>query len=427
MVIEKTSESFDNWRQYISSGIISPFFQPILSIEKKTIFGYESLGRISHANEIASLGEFFTAVDNSLDKKNFQYTNEFIDLQRKVDRKLRRVSLQKIAQDNNQNSKLFLNFSPSLMMAHLQNRDENGELPITFTIQIVKELGINPERIVIEITEDYIHKNIDHLRPLIEMYKDFGFLIAIDDLGSNSSNLDRIGIFEPDIIKVDMQMLRKSLLDRSYKEILYTISNLSESLGISLLFEGIERIDELNQALSFGARYVQGFLFSRATENLLELNSFKNDLDYLIHNFHKIKLEQIKQKVEWEWDMEKKIQSTLFELEFLDNGEIKHYEEIFKIDSNIVKFYATDVYGNQISPNYTIGTDNKICIEYENRFTSNWSWRPYFLNHLLESYKYQDKWIISQPYNDIEKNNLLRTFSKTFQNNLILFIDIKFE
>ncbi|HNL73335.1 MAG TPA: EAL-associated domain-containing protein, partial [Leptospiraceae bacterium] len=57
----------------------------------------------------------------------------------------------------------------------------------------------------------------------------------------------------------------------------------------------------------------------------------------------------------------------------------------------------------------------------------NWSWRPYFLNHLYESYRQGNPWVISQPYNDIMENLLLRTFSKTFKDRFILFIDVLYE
>ncbi|MBK7056180.1 MAG: hypothetical protein IPO06_02270 [Leptospiraceae bacterium] len=55
---------------------------------------------------------------------------------------------------------------------------------------------------------------------------------------------------------------------------------------------------------------------------------------------------------------------------------------------------------------------------------NNWSWRPYFLNHLYESYRQSNSWVISQPYHDIMENLLLRTFSKTFKDKFILFIDV---
>lgn len=417
MESEKIEKLKEEWQKDLSYGEILPFFQPVLSLEKKEVFGHEALGRIKYSDsKVYSLGNFF--LQESIKE------NDFNELQRDIDRKLRIKAIDILAEDKNGESKIFLNISPSLMMFYIE-QIKDGRLPIPHSIDRVKELGINPNRIVIEITEAYINKNLEYLRPLVDLYKDFGFLIAVDDLGSKASNLDRIGVFKPDIIKVDMQLLRMSMLERSYKEILFTISKLSESLGISILFEGIETEEELSQAMSFGARYIQGFLFSKAKENLSEKNEFKDKIETYLENFHSIKQKEIKQKVIWEENFKTKLLDLIKEIYLDQNGNVESYKKIFEIDKDILRFYVTDLKGNQVSPNYKKDY-GEIFIEEENKNRSNWSWRPYFLNHLYESIK-SNSWIISQPYHDIEKDILLRTFSKTFSEKLILFIDINYK
>ncbi len=417
MESEKIDKLIEEWQKDLSYGEILPFYQPILSLEKKEVFGHEALGRIRYNNaQVYSLGNFF--LQESIKE------HEFNELQKDIDRKLRISAIDSLTTDKNPNSKIFLNISPAIMMSYIE-QIKDGKLPIPHTIVRVKELGIEPNRIVIEITEAYIHKNLEYLRPLIEMYKDFGFLIAVDDLGSKASNLDRIGIFKPDIIKVDMQLLRMSMFERSYKEILYTISKLSESLGISILFEGVETGEELNQAMSFGARYVQGFLFSKAKESLSEKNEFKEKLELYLEKFHDLKQYEIRQKVIWEENIKTKLTELIKEISLDENGNLESNSKIFDIDKDILRFYVTDLKGNQVSPNY-IKEYDQIFINEEKKNRSNWTWRPYFLNHIYESSK-SNSWIFSQPYHDIEKDILLRTFSKTFLNKLILFLDINYK
>ncbi|MBK8395386.1 MAG: EAL domain-containing protein [Leptospiraceae bacterium] len=409
--------------EWLSLGEVVPFFQPVLSIENKSVFGYESLARIVFPDgSVHSIGEFFLLNNhfngNGNDNNKF---NQFRKFQKNIDHSLREQSLLMLAQDSNPDSKLFINISPAIMMTYIDTIGSSQDVPPT--IRKVKELGISPNRIVIEITEDYIHKNLDVLKPLINMYKDFGFLIAIDDLGSKSSNLDRIGIFRPDIIKVDMQMLRLSLIERSYREILYTLSRLGESLGISLLFEGVETVDELHQAMSFGSRYLQGFLFDKAMQTPAEKIKYTNQLDRLLNSFYAKKVEEIVHKVNWENRIEILIQKIGDEIQFKEDGNIVSYSEIFTVDESIFRFFVTDLNGNQRSPNYIKKKNSEIIIQ-RNARNNNWSWRPYFLNHLYESYRQGNNWVISQPYHDIMENLLLRTFSKTFKDKFILFIDV---
>src|SRR6185369_10518064 len=105
-----------------------------------------------------------------------------------------------------------------------------------------------------------------------------GCAIAVDDVGAESSNLDRIGSFEPDIIKVDAAMLRRSHHNRSFRQVLKGVSSMAEGLGAALLFEGVETQDDLEQSLEFGARYAQGWYFAKAGPEPLLRETFSAEL-----------------------------------------------------------------------------------------------------------------------------------------------------
>jgi EAL domain-containing protein (putative c-di-GMP-specific phosphodiesterase class I) len=401
----------EDWMSIIQVGEVLPFFQPILSIEDKSIFGYESLGRLrTSQGNIVSLGPFFGG-----DWPSTKYRTD-------LDRELRRKALIKFSREAPSGTKLFLNVSPRLMKDYLDRKD--SVIPIT--VQLVEELGIEPSRIVIEITEDPLDAHIEVLKPLIDVYKKKGFLIAIDDIGSKSSNLDRIGSFHPDIIKVDMQMLRRSMVDRNYSEIIYNLSLLAQSLGISLLFEGVETQGELEKAMNFGARYIQGYLFREAVGELLERKEFMRKLDDFISEFFQSKTEKMKQKIEWEERIENLLQEIDLENSLESDGSIRNFPSVFAVDPSIRRFYITDDKGNQISPNFVKKSEHIIFMDHSVR-QKNWSWRPYFLNHLYGSIKTNNAWVISQPYLDLLENSLLRTFSKTLRDGRILFIDVLYE
>ncbi|MCB1178406.1 MAG: EAL domain-containing protein [Leptospiraceae bacterium] len=399
---------------------VVPFFQPIISLEEKSIFGYESLGRLkTKEGKIFSLGEFFTSGPELLGlQKN---SVEFEKLRSDIDRDLRELAFHALAKDKNENSKLFLNISPKTMFWYL--KDKKNTTPRS--IQLCRELGINPRRIVIEITEDHLDVNLETLGPLVRLYRETGFLIAIDDVGSKSSNLDRIGTFHPDIIKIDMQMFKKSLVNRNYSEIIYNLSKLAQSLGIALLFEGVEKKEELNKALDFGAKFVQGYLFSAAKEELSNKDIFKNELNEYINFFYYTKYDEIINRSEWEKRIEEILKEIPLEEIFQKEGETNNILEIFDIDPSIKRFYVTDKYGNQITPNFIKKNESMALIDPTAK-NKNWTWRPYFLNHIYNSYRFPEKWVISQPYMDVTENTLFRTFSKTINESAFIFIDVTY-
>lgn len=411
MEMKIESHETDDWTGLIQFGEVLPFFQPIVSIEDKTIFGYESLGRLrTNHGKVISLGPFFGGGWQDLEAKTA------------IDRELRRKALIRFSRESLSSTKLFLNISPKLMKDYLDSNGPN----IPLTIQLTDELGISPSRIVIEITEDPLDGSIDTLRPLIDLYKKRGFLIAIDDVGSKSSNLDRIGSFHPDIIKVDMQMLRRSMVDRNYSEIIYNLSHLAQSLGISLLFEGVEKQEELDKALSFGARYVQGFLFKEAVPELLDKKEFEKKMDDFISQFFKQKTKEVLQKIEWEQRIENLLQEINIENSLAPDGSLPNFQTVFAIDPGIRRFYVTDLKGNQITPNFVKKSEHIIFMDHSAKL-KNWSWRPYFLNHIYNSVKSPTLWVVSQPYIDLIENSLLRTFSKTIRDGRIVFIDVLYE
>ncbi|MCG9874636.1 MAG: EAL domain-containing protein [Leptospiraceae bacterium] len=416
-------QNWIDWRNYIETGNLFPAFQPVVSIESGLVYGYEVLGRIEHTRNIAgmekkvesSLGNFFLTYPNK------SYSSEsFLRLKKSVDEEIRRLAIEKFAREAEPQASLFLNISPSSIFSYMEII--NKDLPLT--IQLTRKHGINPERIIVEITEERIDGNIEVLKPIIDIYRSEGFRIAVDDVGSESSNLDRIGLFHPDIIKVDLQMIRRSVFSRNFKEILFTLSKLGESLGSSLLFEGIEKEDELYNALNYGSRFLQGYYFSEAKREFIDPTNFKQDLNLSLDKYYRKKTIEIQKLNAWESKIQKSL-STL-DLNFI-SLESQNSIKDFLSNANISFFrlYITDSKGIQVSPNY-VKTDD-IVSEISEYKGKNWSWRPYFFEHKYKSSQNYIDWVISSVYHDISENTFLKTFSKNLDGGCILFIDVIFD
>lgn len=414
----KTKLEWDLWFQ---AGDIIPFFQPILSVERDSIFGYETLGRFrDQSGNIHSLGPFFLDAESGVIDPNER--REIYNLKREVDRDLRKKAILHLLKNQNRfpDAKLFLNISPAYMRDHIEEEEVDP-----YTIRLVKELGLDPSKIVIEIVEEHFDGSIESLRPLISRYKQEGFLVAIDDLGSRSSNLDRIGIFHPDILKVDLQMLRHSVTSRNFQEILFTISRLSESLGCSLLFEGIENEAELFQSLTYSARFLQGFYFAEALPDMIGKEELKLRFSELHELFFNHKRYQLVRQIKREKELEEKL--DLSGILVNTEGDLCsiQIQNPSVLSDFVFRIYVTSLTGSQLSPNYMrIG---EVSMDVDSSFVGrNWSWRPYFLEQFYKSMKdIRSEWIISNPYYDISYEILLVTYSKRLPDGNVLFIDVQ--
>ncbi|TGL55883.1 EAL domain-containing protein [Leptospira ognonensis] len=422
LISEKDRRESADWESWLTSGVLIPVFQPILSSESTGVFGYEVLGRLKTESGLTSLGPFFLAIDEARGSKvDFYKTSDLFRIKKKVDREIRYQALKKFKEEAPPETKLFINVSPHLMFDSLHNFP--SKLP--YTIRVVRELGIDPTRIVIEITEERFEHNLEVLKPILNLYRSEGFSIAVDDAGSEASNLDRIGLYHPEIIKVDLQMLRRSTFSRNFKEILLNLSRLGESLGSSLLFEGIESNDELYNSLNYGARYIQGYYFAKPDTEFAKKFGFRKAMSGALEYFHSRKNEEMEREINWEIRWKEKLSKVTLGFDNHDGvweWDSKDLSEISK-DKDFFRMYITNPFGFQLSPNYFRDGKKGLSADYS-FLGKNWSWRPYFFEHIHKSRTSLDSWAISPIYHDISENVMLRTFSRDFGDNLILFIDI---
>jgi len=118
--------------------------------------------------------------------------------------------------------------------------------------------------VYLEITEsaafDYFDLCLGVLR---EVASRGGGHLVVDDLGAGHSNLKRILDLEPDVVKLDIALVRGIEHSRRQQILVTQVVNLCEQLGAQVVAEGIETVEELRAILDTGAHYGQGFLFGR--------------------------------------------------------------------------------------------------------------------------------------------------------------------
>lgn len=145
----------------------------------------------------------------------------------------------------------------------LPNAVYKAETCIRATLNAARRFGFPTERLIFEITENEELVDKEHLKSIIREYKLQGFKTAIDDFGAGYSGLNLLAEFQPDIIKLDMTLVRRICTDPVRQAIVKGILGVCEALNINVIAEGVETTAELQQLLALGINLYQGYLFAR--------------------------------------------------------------------------------------------------------------------------------------------------------------------
>ncbi len=131
------------------------------------------------------------------------------------------------------------------------------------TLDAARRTGTPLDRIVLEVTEGERVADAGHLRRILETYKRSGLVTAIDDFGAGYSGLNLLADFQPDIVKLDMELTRGIDTHRPRQAIVAAIVGLCRALSILPIAEGVETEGEMRALRGIGIDHMQGYLFAR--------------------------------------------------------------------------------------------------------------------------------------------------------------------
>jgi EAL domain-containing protein (putative c-di-GMP-specific phosphodiesterase class I) len=213
-------------------------FQPIVDCVAREVFSYEALIR-GCANEPAI--RVLERIPAQI-KYHFEEDN--------------RAAAIALAVELGLDCHLNLNFSP-------QGLYESGG-SITSTLAAAARHGLPIERIVLEITEGEIIADYAHFARQINDFRGMGLKVAIDDFGAGYSGLNMLADFQPDQIKIDMNLVRGIQGLGPRQAIFRAVAQVCGDLGIDVIAEGVETLEEYAWFSENGVRLFQGHLFARA-------------------------------------------------------------------------------------------------------------------------------------------------------------------
>ena len=134
---------------------------------------------------------------------------------------------------------------------------------VAFLVDQIKQHGLQPEQVVVEITGNEMISGLNQFNSAIKQLRAEGVGLAIDDFGSGYAGLSLLTRFQPDKIKIDREIISDIHLSGPKQAIVRSIISCCSDLEITLVAEGIEKIEEWCWLESAGIRRFQGFLFAR--------------------------------------------------------------------------------------------------------------------------------------------------------------------
>lgn len=221
----------------LSKECITTMYQLIVSLKTGTVFGYEALSRVSLPSCRISIEDLF-----------------YIASQKKKLWELEKLCRSKALENaflKPSNTKLFINVDANVM--------HDPKLKSGFTCQKLREYGMNPQDIIIEVTEKSAVKAMETFTASINHYRSQNYKIAIDDYGSGYSGLNRVCAFSPEFLKIDMELIRNIDKDTIKRLAVTTTINFCKESGINVIAEGIETEDELKTLIQLGADFASFF------------------------------------------------------------------------------------------------------------------------------------------------------------------------
>ena len=129
--------------------------------------------------------------------------------------------------------------------------------------EIIRQTGILPGYLELEITEGVLAKDVTHTVAIIEELHKIGVTISIDDFGTGYSSLAYLKQFPIDVLKIDQSFTREILTEKSSAAIVAAIINMAHGLDLRLVAEGVETQAQAHLLQQMGCTVMQGYLYSR--------------------------------------------------------------------------------------------------------------------------------------------------------------------
>lgn len=232
-------------RRALRKGELSVLYQPQINVKKQKLVSVEALARWNNDRMGCVSPSKFIAIAEDMGLIN------------EIGLFVFRTACEDILSYSPNSShaiKVSINISPKQLM-----RETFAEELLTIT----NDVGIDVERINLEITENVLINDMDKVAPVLNMLRNLGFGISLDDFGTGYSSLSYLNSLPITEIKIDRCFVDKLLVSEQSNTLVKAIIAIGESCGMQVVAEGVETKKQYQQLMSYGCNLVQGYYFDR--------------------------------------------------------------------------------------------------------------------------------------------------------------------
>jgi EAL domain-containing protein (putative c-di-GMP-specific phosphodiesterase class I)/GGDEF domain-containing protein len=222
---------------------LSIVFQPIFSFAHGNFLGYEALVRGPAGSLETPHALFNAAAGHGL----------VVELNIVCIQEVLRAFARKGLPGN-----LFLNISPQLILQRGFSQERSA--------RFLADIGMQPSRVVIELTEDYPTFDFRVVKESLQLYRSMGFRVAIDDLGEGFSSLRLWSELKPEFVKADKHFVAGIARDAMKVQFLRAIQQIAENSGSQVIAEGIETAEDFRVVKDIGIACGQGWFIGRPVD-----------------------------------------------------------------------------------------------------------------------------------------------------------------
>jgi blue light- and temperature-responsive anti-repressor len=249
-------QNFPVYAQAVSQGLFSKgsysfAFQPIVNAKTRQMFSYEALLRGRNNESV-------------LQVQNSMTSSEFCVLDAES-----RIGAITLAANLGLSTRLNINISPSIVIS--------SPTTIPSILRAAEQNQILPEQIILEVLESEIIEDFRVFADALQAFRGSGLLFAIDDFGAGYAGLNLLADFQPDMIKLDIHLIRGVHHKGPRQAIIRGLLRTCFELGIDVIAEGVETEGEYRWLRAEGIELFQGYLFARPEFESLSTTFFIPD------------------------------------------------------------------------------------------------------------------------------------------------------
>ncbi|HEY2888079.1 MAG TPA: GGDEF and EAL domain-containing protein [Candidatus Limnocylindrales bacterium] len=261
-VLSSVAEASAAVAETVTNKLIRPVFQPIVDLRNGKVIGYEGLVRPLPESGFPDPSAMFIAAERAGRTVELDYAC------------IEAVALG--SADLPKDAMITINVSPRTL--------ELPDFSPPVLVRTLHRAGLEPDRVVIEITERETIEEMDRLKRNVAACRSAGFRVAADDVGAGNAGLRLLSQIQFDIVKIDLSLVQDGALFETSLAVVGSLQELARRWGAWVIAEGIETPEQLRVVRQLEISAGQGYLLGRpnSTEDLRKLGVGTVDLGALL-------------------------------------------------------------------------------------------------------------------------------------------------